>query len=450
MASLACQSAIPPYTVNVPPRVVDVRPPRSVAFVRGDVPLDGARSAIERAIPAEVTGSRRMNVLALHDVDVSWHLARHPVALRAERDGLVLEIAILGEVGLQGEGVRCHANDAGVVFRVATSPTLRPGGELALDHLQWKPELRGTLQCGLFPVPVGALGDAIVEPLAGALAKGVEQIRIPMGPALEAALVALRTPRSLELGDKGGEACLDLDPAQFVPSPVGGAGGEMTLKIGVDVAPRVTLDPCPAPSARGSTHEGAALVRVQPLRDEFAVALAVAVPYTELEALVAPQLVGHHFGDGSNTVTIDGFEAGDASGHVLARLPIRGVLTGMLYLWGTPVIAQEGSRWILRVPDLHVALESESFFSRLVLVVLQFKNGGLEAMMRNLVKLDVTDRVAKAQASLSGKRTLTSGPPAVGLMTELTRVQPGEVSSQQGMLLVEPVVTGKASIEIGP
>ena len=257
--------------------------------MRGDVPLDGVRGAIERAIPVNVTGSRKMNVLALHDVDVSWRLARHPVVLRAERDGLVLEIAILGEVGLQGEGVRCHANDAGVVFRVATSPTLRPGGELALDHLQWKPELRGTLQCGLFPVPVGALGDAIVEPLAGALAKGVEQIRIPMGPALEAALAALRTPRTLKLGEKEGEACLDLDPTQFVLSPVGGAVGEMTLKIGVDVAPRVTLDRCPATSASGSTHE-AALVRVQPLRDEFDVALAVAVPYAEIEALVAPQL----------------------------------------------------------------------------------------------------------------------------------------------------------------
>jgi len=446
-ATLACQPAIPAYTVNVPPRVVDLRPPRSVAFVHGDVPLDGLRGAIEHAIPHDVTGSRKMNLLVIRDVDVTWHLTRHPVVLRAEKDGLGLEIALLGDVSAQGDGIRCHGGDSGVVFTVDAAPTLRPGGELALDHLRWKPELRGKVDCGGLQVPLGAILDAVVEPLASALAKGVEQIRLPMGPALEGALEALRTPQTIHLGGQDGDACLDLDPEQFVLSPVGGAGSEMTLKMGADVAPRVTLGACVGPS--GAPSHAGPLVRVQPLKDQFEVTLALAVPYSDLQARVAPQLVGHRFGDGDHSVTVEGFEAGDASGRVLARMPIRGALTGMLYLWGTPAITQEGDRWVLSVPDLHVAVESQSFATQLALLVLQFKDGGLETMMRSLLKVDVTDRIEKARAALSGPRTLSAGPPAAVLTSTMTRIAPGDVGSRPGTLLLSPLVTGQAELSLG-
>jgi hypothetical protein len=442
---VACQPAIPPYTINVPPRALDMRPPRSVAFVHGDVPLDGARAAIEHAIPGEVSGSKKVNVLVT-SADVTWHLTRRPVSLHAEKNGLSLEVALIGDVGAQGDGVHCHAGDAGVVFRVETAPTLRPGGELALDHLSWKPELRGKLDCGSIQIPLGDILDAVVQPLANALAKGVEQIRIPMGPQLESVLDALRAPQALTLGDEGA-GCLDLDPKELVLSPVGGSGAEVKLKIGADVAPRVTLGACPA--AASATPHGGPLVRVQVLKDQFDVALDVAVPYTELQTLVAPQLVGHVFGDADHKVTIEGFEVGDASGRVLARMPIRGAATGMLYLWGTPAVTQQGDRWILQVPDLHVAVESQSFLTQLELAVLEFKNGGLESMLKSKLTLDVTDRIAKARTALSGSRTLAAGPPPVGLTSTMTKILPGEVGSREGVLVLQPVVSGQAEISLG-
>lgn len=437
----ACQPSIPTYTINVPPRALDMRPPRSVAFVHGDVPLDGLRGQIERAIPPEVTGSKKVDLLVIHDVEVTWHLSRRPVVLRAEKDGLALEVALLGDVGAQGGGIRCHGNDAGIIFRAETAPTLRPGGELALDHLSWKPDIRSKLDCGPVQVPLGTILDAVAQPFAALLAGAAQQIRIPMGPTLESALDALRAPQPLQLGDQG-DACLDLDPEQFVLSPVGGAGSDLKLKIGADVAPRVTLGACPA-AASATSHTGA-LVRVEPLKDQFDVSLDVAIPYTELQSRVAPQIVGHHFGDGDHSVTVEGFEAGDASGRVLARMPIRGAATGMLYLWGTPAVTQQGDRWVLTVPDLHVAVESQSFLTKLELVVLQFKNGGLETMMRSMLTLDVTDRIAKARTALSGSRTLSAGPPAVGLTSTMTRILPGEVGSREGVLVLQPIVSGQA------
>jgi len=442
--SLGCQPAIPAYTVNVPPRALDMRPPRSVAIVHGDVPLDAARSAIEHAIPADVTGSKKMNLLVIRDVDVTWHLTRRPVILRAEKNGLGLEIALLGQVGAQGDGIHCHAGDAGVVFKVEAAPTLRPGGELALDHLSWKPDLRGKLDCGGMDVPLGTILDALVQPLANALAKGVEQIRVPMGPQIESALDALRTPQSIKLGD-GGDACIDLDPKELVLSPVGGSGSDLKLKVGADVAPRVTMGACAAGVSPGP-HAGP-LVRVQPLKDQFDVALDVAVPYTELQMLVAPQLVGKTFGD-DHKVTVEGFEVGDASGRVLARMPIRGAATGMLYLWGTPAITQQGDRWILSVPDLHAAVESQSFLTELELAVVEFKNGGLENMLKSKVTLDVTDRIAKARTALSGSRTLSAGPPAVGMTSNMTKILPGQVGSSEGVLVLQPVVSGQAEISV--
>jgi hypothetical protein len=100
------------------------------------------------------------------------------------------------------------------------------------------------------------------------------------------------------------------------------------------------------------------------------------------------------------------------------------------------------------VPDLHVAVESQSFATQLALVVLQFKDGGLETMMRSMLKTDVTDRINQARAALSGDRTVSAGPPAVALNTKTTRILPGQVGSREGALVAQPLVSGQAEIEV--
>jgi hypothetical protein len=120
----------------------------------------------------------------------------------------------------------------------------------------------------------------------------------------------------------------------------------------------------------------------------------------------------------------------------------------MLYLWGTPAITQQGDRWVLSVPDLHAAVESQSFLTQLELAVVEFRNGGLENMVKSKVTLDVTDRIAKARAALSGSRALSAGPPLVGLTSNMTKILPGEVGSREGVLVLQPVVSGQAEINI--
>jgi hypothetical protein len=418
-----------------------------VAFVRSDVPLGGLRESIERALPERVTGSEKTNLFGLAEIELSWHLARRPVSLRADRGGLRLEAALLGPVSLRGKELTCDDPEAGVIFRADTAPTLHPGGDLAFDHLTWTPEIRGTLSCGATSVSIGPGLDKLAQPLARALAEGAKLLRLPLGPGIEAGLSALRRPRDVRLGDDVGDGCLDLDPSRLVLAPVGGAGPEMTLRIGVDVAPRVTLGRCPEPPPAETSPPSGPLVGVVPLDDRFALAAAVAVPYAELRALIAPRLVGQRLGEGGDAVTIDGLALGDASGRVLVEVPIHGKLNGTLYLWGTPALAEEGGRWILRVPDLQVALESRSLAQDLLLVAWKLRDGGLEAMMRSKITLDVTDRLAGLRKALSG-RLAPAGEKGPILTTDLSRIEPGVVASRPGALVLYPVLVGRADLSI--
>jgi hypothetical protein len=452
LACTACQPAVPAFTVDAPPRVIDVRPPRSVAFIRADVPLAGLRRDIEGALPGEVTGKARAALLGLGDVEIAWRLARRPVSLRAESSGLVLEAAMLGEVTLQAKSLVCRASDAGVSFSVATRPTLRADGDLALDHLVWKPTPRGTLVCGDLPIPIGPLLERAVAPLAAALAKGVAELRLPLGPLVKAALDEAARPRTMRLGSQGGDACLDLDPSALVLSPVGGAGEQMTLKLGLDVAPRVTLGACPEGDAgAGRSAGGGPLVEVKRLEDRFELAVAVAVPYAEVRARAAPLLVGRKFGNGERSVTVEDVNLGDASGHVVARVRVSGALNGTLFLRGTPtVVAEADGRWMLRVSDLHASLDTKSLVERIGLSIWNLEDGGLEAMLRSILTVDVTERLSEARAALSGHHELGTGKGRAVLTIVVTSIRPGEVISRPGLLVLNPILGGHADLQIVP
>jgi hypothetical protein len=453
VACCACQPPIPAFTIDAPPRVIDVRPPRSVAFVREDVPLAGLRRDIEGAIPAEVAGKAKGALLGLGDVEIAWRLARRPVSLRAQSSGLVLEAALVGELTLQAKGLVCRASDAGVSFSVATRPTLLADGDLALDHLVWKPTPRGTLVCGDVPIPIGPLLERAVEPLAAALAKAVGHLRIPLGPLVKAALDEAAKPRTMRLGGHVGDACLDLDPSALVLAPVGGAGEQVTLKLGLDVAPRVTLGPCPESDAGGAgrSASGKPIVEVRRLEDRFEVAVAVAVPHAELRARVAPLLIGRRFGKGDRMVTIEDVNLGDAGGHLVAQVRVSGALNGTLVLWGTPTaLAETGGRVMLRVSDLHASLDTKSLAERIGLSIWNLEDGGLEAFLRSTLVLDVTEHLSEARAALSGRHALGAGQVGAMLTIAVTNIAPGEVISQPGLLVLNPILGGHAELEIKP
>jgi hypothetical protein len=443
LAVSACQPSIPPYTVHVPARLDTIRPPRSVAFVRDDVPLEGLRGAIERAVPADVDGRKKTGIAGLREVELTWKLDRKPVVLRADASGLVMEIVLAGKVGAHGDGVRCHADDAKIVFRTETAPALRSGGEIAFDHLRWKPATHGNMKCDGIPVPIDTILNAVIQPLAQGLATLVSKIELPTGALVRKALDELRPAHTMKLDAKS-EACLDLAPDALVLSPVGGAGSTMTLKLGVEVAPRVTLGACPAKQAAAAPSR--VVAKNVPLADHFEVVAAVAVAYDDLAAKAAPALKGKRFGDADHGVFIDAIEIGDASGRLLVKLEVHGALDGDLYLWGTPVIVEEKGRHVLRVPDLQVAVETKSILQKIALGLWNAVGDGLAGVLKEKLVLDLTDKLEQARASMSGRKELSVGPVTTVLTTKLDKIKPGDVSSRAGALVVQPVLVGEAEV----
>jgi hypothetical protein len=134
---------------------------------------------------------------------------------------------------------------------------------------------------------------------------------------------------------------------------------------------------------------------------------------------------------------------------VVARVRVSGALNGTLYLWGTPTaLAEAGGRWVLSVPDLHASLDTKSLVERIGLSIWNLEDGGLEAMLRKDLTLDVTERLSEARAALSGQHDLATGPVRAILGIAVTSIRPGEVISRPGLLVLNPILGGHAELEI--
>jgi Domain of unknown function (DUF4403) len=433
VAAAGCTPVLPPYTVHVPPRLVDVRPVPSVVFARADVPLDGVRRALEDALPPRLDGQAQRG-----PVHVRWALARQPATVEGAPRGVHAQIAELGEIELAVGPIHCRAPSGGFVIGAVGRPRLTETGALALADLAVTTRPIGELACAGMRVPAEALFGALAAPLERAVARGLEAVTLPLGPLIDRGLDELATPRALSLD--GTPACLELAPSALVLAPATGQGGTVTFKVGFEVAPRVIVGACPppAPRARAATR-----VRETTLDQAFAVDVALALPTAELERRVRDALVGHVYGSGRRAIVVRGIELGDASGRVLARVDVAGALNGALYLWGTPSVVARGGRWFVELPDLQAAAETRSLIERVALWLWRLHDGGLETALRREVSLDVTDRLTAARAALT-----RDWPPLHGLTlaTTIDRIDPGTVESRPGIIVAHARLVGHADL----
>jgi hypothetical protein len=431
-----CQATIPPYTVHVPPRLEEIRPPPSVVFVRAELPMDGLEAAIDGVLPATVDGARKLSIGFLKDVELAWHLKRRPTWVHAEKGGLKIQTFLYGEIDATVHGAHCHAKEAGVAFAVSARPVLRASGELQLGDLKLRSNPTGNFDCsGLpFALPVGKIVEAIGLPAHRALELALEQLRIPLAPVVNDALDELSQPRAVDL--HGAPGCLDVDARELVLSPLGDDGGQVVVKLGVEAAPRLNLGACVA------RHQAprAAVAETLPLGELFHVEAALALPYDELTARVRPLIVGQSLGSGADRVTIDELELGDADGRVLARVRVHGAISGLLYLWGTPAVGPDG---ILRVPDLQAAVETKSALQKIRLGIWQLVDGGLREYLKKKLTLDVSARLAEARGWLSRDFALGHG---LTLHVEIGSITAGTATSQTGAVVLHPILVGRAEV----
>lgn len=460
LAAGGCRTGRPDYTVNVPPNVLDVRPPRSVLFIDTPLRLEALDQAMLRAMPGGGSGGAKLGML-----DARWQLQRQVPSVTAAPPGLLLRLPVTGSLSVGAGFLRCQSNGVGGVFNIAARPTLDAGGALMLADARVTLEPVGTMQCAGVPVPVSELFALMLRPIeqsiGQALGSGLGQLRLPLGPALQKGLAELAVPRSLNLD--GQKACLDLDPAGLVVAPMAGAGQTAALRLGVDVAPRLSLGDCPnkvLPAQR-------ALVVSEALAGAAAqsrVAVAVAVPAADLQAPLSKALMGRRFGSGQQSVVVNSVALGDASGRALVRLGVTGAFNGNLFLWGTPQVRVEGGRYVLGVPDLQLAGESTSRLEELRLNLIQLFDGDLAGKLRPVLVLDVTERLQQVQKRLSGTLEVNRsawqqqagagtvagvlGVSAIALRSQLTELQPVGVESRPGVLVAYVMLVGTLQLDV--
>lgn len=455
-ASSGCRTGRPDYTINVPPNLVEVRPPRSVLFVDTPVPLSGLNQALEQAVarglPAGGGGGIRLGVL-----DARWRLARGPAALQAAPPGLAIQMPLTGEINIGAGFLRCQAGGIGGVFSIALEPTLTADGALVLQRPRVTVAQQGNIACVGIQVPLGDLFNQMLRPTEQALAAVLTELRLPLGPALSRGLAELAVPRALTVA--GQPACLDLDPAALVIAPIAAGSAGPTIRVGLDVAPRLSLGACPS---RAAAAPRALSVRQENSSGPSRVQVAVAIPATDLQAPLAAALVGKRFGGGSNQVQINAVAVGDARGRALVRLAVSGAYQGDLFLWGTPTVRAEGGRYLLSVPDLQVASESASRLQDLRLDLFQLFEGNLADKLRPQLVLDITDKLQKVQQQLSGSLAVNrntwqqaaggvpglGGISVLGMRSQLTELRPVAVESRPGVLVAFVELIGTVTLDI--
>ncbi len=451
LSSSACVKSRPDYHVQVPPNLLDIRPPRTVVFVQTPLRLDGVESAIDRSLPTGSQGSVQLGM-----VQLSWRLGRQAATVMPAGDGLMIRVPVTGELQLGGGFLRCQSSGVGGVLVIAARPHIESGGDLVLRDIRTTVEPVGQVSCAGLPIPAAEIFASLLRPLASVAQALGQVVRVPLGPALSQGLTELGRPRPLQLGDQ--RACLDVHPSALVlapPSAVEGNAKLISVRIGLDVEPRVNLGDCPkeqSPPPKSLT------VRQEALGEEFAVQVAVAVPTQDLTNQLGPQLVGKKLGSAAQSLLVQGVEVGDASGRVLLRLDVAGIYTGALYLWGTPQLRSEGGRQILHVPDLQVAAESSSRLERLKVGLYELIEGNLADKVRPHLQLDVTDKLGQVQKALSGTLKVQGGSwqnvaqqvgvSQVALQTDLVQVLPLAVESRPGVVVAYVLLRGRATLDI--
>lgn len=455
LALSGCRTGRPDYTINVPPNIFAVRPARSVLFIDTPVRLDGLNQALEQAVarglPAGGAGGMRLGLL-----EARWRLSRGPAAVVATPPGLGVQLPVTGEVSLGAGFLRCQASGIGGLFTIALKPTLQPDGALVLREPRVAVAQQGNLACAGIQVPTGDLFNQMLRPIEQALGAVLNEVRLPLGPALTRGLAELAVPRSLELG--GQRVCVDLDPSALVVAPLAG-GSAPTVRVGLEVAPRLSLEACPS---RPATPPQALMVRESAAGGPSRVQVAVAMPTAELQAPLAAALVGKRFGSGTGQVLVTSVVVGDVKGRTLVRLGVSGAYQGDLFLWGTPAVRDEGGRYLLSVPDLQVASESASRLQDLRLNLFQLFDGNLADKLRPQLVLDVTEHLRKAQQQLGGSLEVSraawqqavgagsglAGVSSISLRSQLGELRPLAVESRPGLLVAYVELVGTLTLEI--
>ncbi|MBB4261186.1 MULTISPECIES: DUF4403 family protein [unclassified Bradyrhizobium] len=409
--SLKAMDWLSPRATNSAPPVAQLPPlppvaKSSIVVAPVAIALSAIRDQAEKAAPRNFAGKADNPISQiLENADIGWTAVRGPMATAGDKDVLTISTPLSGKLNVTGSLSSKATGALGdALGSVLGGDAAKRIGAVNIKNLNASAEIKGNVVVTSRPKlaanwhlepNLGAqvnLGDtnlnvagakvnvpAQVKPL---IDKNVgEQInivseRIRNDPSLRenAKLQWAKACRSIPLQGSGSTALpplwLEMKPIRAIAAQPRVDAQAVTLLMGLEAETRVTSTQtkpdCPFPDK---------ISIVPPTGTGVNIGVPIDVPFTEINKLIAAQMVGHTYpedGSGPVDVTVKSVNVVPSGERLLISLLVRAKekkswlglgAEATVHIWGRPVLDQ--AQQTLRLTDIQLAVESEAAFGLL-------------------------------------------------------------------------------------
>ncbi|MET4174289.1 putative small integral membrane protein [Bradyrhizobium sp. LA6.1] len=406
--SLKAMDWLSPRAATTAPPVAQLPPlppvaKSSIVVAPVAIAISAIREQAEKAAPRNFAGKADNPISQiLENADIGWSAVRGPMAAAGDKDVLTISTPLNGKLNVTGS---LSSKATGALGSVLGGDAAKRIGAVNIKNLNASAEIKGNVVVTSRPKlaanwhlepNLGAqvnLGDtnlnvsgakvnvpAQVKPL---IDKNVgEQInivseRIRNDPSLRenAKLQWAKACRSIPLQGSGSSASLpplwlEMKPTRAIAAQPRVDAQNVTLLLGLELETRVTSTStkpdCPFPDK---------ISIVPPTGTGVNIGVPIDVPFTEINKLIAAQMVGHTYpedGSGPVDVTVKGVNVVPSGDRLLISLLVRAKekkswlglgAEATVHIWGRPMLDQ--AQQTLRLADIQLAVESEAAFGLL-------------------------------------------------------------------------------------
>ncbi|MBR0846179.1 DUF4403 family protein [Bradyrhizobium diazoefficiens] len=458
--SLKAMDWLSPRATNSAPPVAQLPPlppaaKSSIVVAPVAIALSAIRDQAEKAAPRNFAGKADNPVSQiLQDADIGWSAVRGPMAAAGNNDVLTISTPLNGKLNVTGSlSAKATGALGEALGSVLGGDAAKRIGAVNIKNLNASAEIKGNVVVTSRPKlaanwhlepNLGAqvnLGDTNVS-VAGARVNVPAQVkplidksvgeqlnavaeRIRNDPALRENAKAqwAKACRSIPLQGAGSSAglpplWLEMKPIRAIAAQPRVDAQAVTLLMGLEAETRVTSTQtrpdCPFPDK---------ISIVPPTGTGVSIGVPIDVPFTEINKLIAAQMVGHTYpedGSGPAEVTVKSVNVVPSNDRLLISLLVRAKekkswfglgAEATVHIWGRPALDQ--AQQTLRLADIQLAVESEAAF------------GLLGAAARAVVP--------QLQQALAAKATLDLKPIAANAREKIAAVITDYQKSEDGL-----------------
>ncbi|HWF94431.1 MAG TPA: DUF4403 family protein [Xanthobacteraceae bacterium] len=409
-ASVAMQFLSPGPANDQRPALVEVPPLKqlsrtSMIVTPTAIALTAIQDALDASAPRNLTGKRENPISQLlSNADIGWTIGRGPLAVSGSPGGMAVSTALTGTLHVTGQIASQVGNIGGALGGIInqnlgqglqnlTGKTLDQHAEIRGNaailarpaitaNWRMEPNLTAQVTIGDSALSIAGIKIGVANEVKPMLDRQVNeqvaalQARLRADPFLEQAARRqwAKMCRSVSLGAAGAglpDLWLEVRPTRAFAGQPRIDAQAVTLVIGVQaetrVVPAQTQPDCPFPAA----------LELVPQSEQGRVNIAVPidVPFTEVNRLLAVQLIGKTFpqdGSGPYEATIRTASVAASGDRLLIALRVKAREKASWFglgaeanvnVWGRPVLDRD--RQILRLTDIALDVDSEAAFGLL-------------------------------------------------------------------------------------